>query len=396
MVPPAVDIDAPAVAGSLRQKGTTTESRRLEKLAKLNLAGDTKAAMTSFVSDEDIPSLSEIKRHIPAYCFRPKLWMSVYYVLRDMFFIGALYFGAYLTHNTQYHMAYLPFFWFFTGFFMWGVFVLGHDCGHGSFSRSPTINSFFGHLLHSAILVPFHSWRISHRKHHKNTGNYEKDEIFYPMTESEYSGVRAIARYIYKELFFLYPFGYPIYLLKGYGNALKNGSHFSPSSELFAPNERGLIRTSVACWWAMFAFLGGCGWQFGALNLTKYYIVPYLIYCFWLLVVTFLHHTEPGTKWYNTANWNYVKGNLESVDRVYGLLEHFHHDIGTHVVHHLFPAIPHYYLRDANKAVKPFLGALHKIEKANPIVQLPLSVRAWGDNHVIPDDTDLFIIPACN
>lgn len=359
----------------------------------MKVYGDINQAQRTYVKDDEIPTLAEIKRQIPPHCFRPNVLLSIYYVIRDFVFISALYYGAYLTYDTSYQKLYLPFFWFFTGFLMWAVFVLGHDCGHGSFSRYKKVNSFFGHLLHSLILVPFHSWRISHRKHHKNTGNYEKDEIFYPMPESEYSGVPGIARFIYKELYFLTFLALPVYLLKGYGNSMKNGSHFSLKSELFTKEERPMVLLSLTCFSTMMAFLGLCTYCFGFINVFIYYWIPYFIYCFWLLAVTFLHHTEPGATWYNTKNWNYVRGNLESIDRVYGWLEHFHHDIGTHVVHHLFPAIPHYYLRDANAAVKPFLGQLHKVETKNPLEQLPESLRSWKSAHVIPDKTDVFVIP---
>lgn len=392
MTPPAIDVDA-TLRARRTQERDLANGGKVSKLAALKVHGDTDEAKQSYVQNDDVPSLSEIKRHIPAHCFKPNVALSIAYVVRDLAIIAALYYGAYLTHDTRWHSLYLPFFWFFTGFFMWAVFVLGHDCGHGSFSRYRSVNSFFGHLLHSAILVPYHSWRISHRKHHKNTGNYEKDEIFYPMTESEYSGIPGLARFIYKECFFLFGLGYPIYLVRGYGNAMSNGSHISIHSELFEKSERGMIRTSVTCWWSMLAFLAVCTFKYGMLNVAKYYWVPYFVYCFWLLMVTFLHHTEPGTMWYSSRNWNYVKGNLQSIDRVYSYFEHFHHDIGTHVVHHLFPAIPHYHLREANAAVKPFLGALHKIERESFVTQLPKSMRAWMDNHVIPDKTDVFVLP---
>jgi acyl-lipid omega-3 desaturase len=359
----------------------------------LKIAGDADFARKHFVDDAAIPSLADIKRVIPDRCFKSSLTLSLYYVARDVFFIGVLYYGAYVAHGTTWNAVYLPFFWFFTGFFMWALFVLGHDCGHGSFSRYRSVNSFFGHILHSLILVPFHSWRISHRKHHKNTGNYEKDEIFYPMPESEYAGVAAFARFIYSELFFLSVLGYPVYLVKGYGNRMRSASHMVPTSELFTKEERGMVTLSIACWSAVFSFLAGIGFVYGIRPLTVYYIIPYLIYCFWLLVVTFLHHTEPGAMWYSTRTWNYVRGNLESIDRVYGLLEHFHHDIGTHVVHHLFPAIPHYHLREANAAVKPFLGQLHKMESTDPLSQLRESARSWAKYHVIPDKTDVFALP---
>lgn len=42
-----------------------------------------------------------------------------------------------------------------------------------------------GWVLHSALLVPYHSWRISHGKHHNNTGSCEHDEVFAPPVEED-------------------------------------------------------------------------------------------------------------------------------------------------------------------------------------------------------------------
>ncbi len=35
--------------------------------------------------------------------------------------------------------------------------------------------------------------------------------------------------------------------------------------------------------------------------------------------------------------WSYFRGGLTTLDRDYGIFNKIHHDIGTHVVHHLFP-----------------------------------------------------------
>lgn len=45
--------------------------------------------------------------------------------------------------------------------------------------------------------------------------------------------------------------------------------------------------------------------------------------------------------------WSYLRGGLTTLDRDYGLINNIHHDIGTHVIHHLFPQIPHYNLIEA-------------------------------------------------
>lgn len=42
-----------------------------------------------------------------------------------------------------------------------GVWVIAHECGHQAFSPSKTINNTVGLIFHSALLVPYHSWRIS-------------------------------------------------------------------------------------------------------------------------------------------------------------------------------------------------------------------------------------------
>jgi len=52
----------------------------------------------------------------------------------------------------------------------------------------------------------------------------------------------------------------------------------------------------------MLAILARCSYQSGVIKVSKYSWAPYLVYCFWLLMVTFMHHTEPGTKWYNSRN----------------------------------------------------------------------------------------------
>lgn len=66
-----------------------------------------------------------------------------------------------------------------------GVWVLAHECGHQSFSPSKTVNYWVGWVLHSALLVPFHSWRITHAQHHASTSHMARDQAFVPYTRSQ-------------------------------------------------------------------------------------------------------------------------------------------------------------------------------------------------------------------
>jgi acyl-lipid omega-3 desaturase len=305
--------------------------------------------------DKTLLSLSDLKKAIPSKYFESSLLWSLFYVAQDLILICALYVMAYFMCGHPFESFFLPVFWFIQGFLFWAVFVLGHDCGHGSFSRYKSLNYFIGHILHSSILVPFHSWRISHRIHHKNTGNYEKDEIFLPLKEEEYFAMPHIARFFYRELMWGLPIAFPLYLTRNYGWGKKKiQSHFNPHCDLFRPDEAHYIWQSGMWCLAMVCLLTYLTSIWGIRWLVLYYIAPLLVCYCWLLVVTFLHHTRPGTIWYANSNWNYVKGNLQSIDRVYSIFEYFHHDIGTHVVHHLFPAIPHYHLRNASEVIFVF------------------------------------------
>lgn len=61
--------------------------------------------------------------------------------------------------------------------------------GHQSFSNNRHLNDLLGHLAHSSILVPYHGWRISHRKHHANHGHVENDESWHPVRKSIYDSM---------------------------------------------------------------------------------------------------------------------------------------------------------------------------------------------------------------
>ncbi|KAL0401218.1 UNVERIFIED_CONTAM: Omega-3 fatty acid desaturase, chloroplastic [Sesamum latifolium] len=220
-------------------------------------------------------------------------WRSMSYVVRDVVVVFGLAAVAAYFNNW----ALWPLYWFAQGTMFWALFVLGHDCGHGSFSNDPKLNSVVGHLLHSSILVPYHGWRISHRTHHQNHGHVENDESWHPLSEKIYKNLNNAT----KKLRFTLPFpmlAYPIYLWNR--SPGKTGSHFHPDSDLFVPSERKDVITSTVCWTAMVALLVGLSFVMGPLQLLKLYGIPYLGFVTWLDLVTYLHHHghEQKLPWY--------------------------------------------------------------------------------------------------
>ena len=75
---------------------------------------------------------------------------------------------------------------------------------------------------------------------------------------------------------------------------------------------------------------------------TSYWNVGQIIDMFGLFINVFYEFRN--VPWYVDDEWNYVKGQLSTVDRHYGHVHSIIHSIGTHQIHHLFPKIPHYHL----------------------------------------------------
>lgn len=113
-------------------------------------------------------NLANIRKAIPEEAFKKSTAKSFQYMFRDYAgWFGSVY-GIYKLSNSsiwadmplwQQALASLVF-WNIAGFFMWCMFVVGHDCGHTTFSDNQTINDVVGLFTHGSILVPFHPWQV--------------------------------------------------------------------------------------------------------------------------------------------------------------------------------------------------------------------------------------------
>src|SRR5437773_7502707 len=50
--------------------------------------------------------------------------------------------------------------------FMVRIFIIFHDCGHGSFFKSQQANDFVGFVTGVLTFTPYHQWRHKHALHH--------------------------------------------------------------------------------------------------------------------------------------------------------------------------------------------------------------------------------------
>lgn len=157
----------------------------------------------------EVPNLTvkDLLSAIPAHCFKRSAIKSFAYVVQDFILTAILIYAAsfidptlkstdfskspltpFLSESTQYSLSRFSLWALYSiaqGLVWTGIWVIAHECGHQGFSESKTLNNSVGWVLHSALLVPYHSWRISHARHHAATGHLTRDEVFVPRTRAQ-------------------------------------------------------------------------------------------------------------------------------------------------------------------------------------------------------------------
>ena len=164
--------------------------------------------------------------------------------------------------------------------------------------------------------------------------------------------------------------GWPIYLLAGVTGGPSRGTtnHFWPgwpfSAALFPGEWRRKVWLSDIGVVAMLCLLGWWGWSAGFPRVLALYVGPYLVVNAWLVVYTWLQHTDVDIPHFDDEEWTWVKGAFMTVDRPYGgLLDFMHHHIGsTHVAHHIDARIPHYHAVKATRALQANFPDLYRYD----------------------------------
>nr|GFA12004.1 omega-6 fatty acid desaturase [Tanacetum cinerariifolium] len=330
-------------------------------------------------------TLADIKKAIPPHCFERSLIRSFSYLIADLTAVSIFYYLA-TTYIPQlpHPLPYLawPVYWFVQGCVFMGLWLIAHECGHHAFCDQVWLEDTIGFILHSCLMTPYFSWKISHRRHHANTGSLEHDEVYVPKTKSKLDPSafyldNPVGRTL--TLLVKLTLGWYIYLtINAAGRPYdKFASHYDPRSPIFSDNERVLILMSdiglLSFSYLLYkvAMIQGFAW----------------VFCVYGGTITYLHHTHASLPHYDDSEWNWMKGAFSTVDRDYGILNKVFHNItDTHVLHHLFSYIPHYHAMEATKAIRPVLGEFYQSDST------PYFVALWRESKnclfIEPDESD--------
>lgn len=249
-----------------------------------------------------------------------------------------------------------------TGTVAMGCWVIAHECGHRAFHPNRRIESCVGFMLHSLMLVPYHSWARSHAVHHAHCNHLEQGETHVPPREDSVSGriteqLRqrlGLRLFGWVSLFSHLILGWPLYLFVGatggedYGRPTShfwNGDFYDRGRRSLFPRafRRRMLRSNIGIL-VVLLLLGALAVQFSLARVLCVYGLPYLVVNVWLITYTWLQHSDLTIPHFASDQWTWAKGALQTVDRPYGpLLNWLHHGIGsTHVCHHINARIPHY------------------------------------------------------
>ncbi|KAK0123933.1 hypothetical protein ONS95_008923 [Cadophora gregata] len=139
-------------------------------------------------------TMKEIYDAIPPHCLQPNTLLSLFYVLRDFSYVATLICLATQIPkipNDNVQFGAWALYSFLQGLVFTGLWEIAHECGHGALSKSKLFNNVTGLIVHSLLFVPFHSWRITHSTHHKNTNNLDKDIAFVPNLKEAHEEAHA-------------------------------------------------------------------------------------------------------------------------------------------------------------------------------------------------------------
>ncbi|DAZ92563.1 TPA: hypothetical protein N0F65_012793 [Lagenidium giganteum] len=382
---------APAASADQEQQ----QQRRLAAAGYMHVAGAPEPLPL------DLPqfSIKDLRTAIPAHCFERSLVRSLGHLAVNLAQCAALAVAATFIDRAPVpapvRWVLWALYWFFQGAYLTGIWVIAHECGHQAYSDSEVVNNSIGLVLHSALLVPYHSWRISHRRHHSNTGSCENDEVFVPVSKSVYAATWT-EHLEDSPLYNLYGIvmmlsvgwmpGYLFFNATGpakYNNQAK--SHFNPYAAMFNDRERWMVVLSDIFFGGAVVGLAWLTYQYSLVTMIKFYFVPYLIVNAFLVLITYLQHTDTYIPHFREGEWNWLRGALCTVDRSFGsyLDGVLHHIVDTHVCHHIFSKMPFYHAQEATEVLKPLLGRFY-LKDTTPV---PLALwRSYNYCKYVEDD----------
>ncbi len=244
------------------------------------------------------------------------------------------------------------------------VFIIFHDCGHGSFFASRRANALWGFVTGVLTFTPFEHWRGEHAIHHGTTGNLDRRGTgdVWTLTVREYRAAPWWKRAAYRVA------RNPLVLLGVAPLVMFLVEHRIPNPKSSARERRSVWLTTLSLV------------AVAALVSTWIGLVPYLVVQLTILAVAggigvwlfYSQHQFERAYWRRGDDWSFAEAALEGSAflKLPRLLQWFTGNIGFHHIHHLNSRIPNYRLQACHDSHPMF-------SQVTPMTILR-SLRAFG------------------
>ncbi|WP_372773998.1 fatty acid desaturase [Mangrovibacterium sp.] len=248
--------------------------------------------------------------------------------------------------------------------FLVRMFIIFHDCGHGSFFNSKKANTIVGMTFGILAFTPYYKWHRQHMDHHATVGNLDnrgRGDVWV-MTREEYKAATKWERIkyrIYRNPFSIFGVG-SLFLFLIQNRFTRKDMPRKDKLNVYFTNLMLLLLFVV-----MGLLIGFT--TFIILQLSILYVAA--IGGLWLF---YLQHQYPDVSWFRAKDWDFrtVAINGSSYIKFPKLLQWFSGNIGFHHIHHLNPRIPNYNLERCFKEneifqnVPPvtFIGSLKSLK----------------------------------
>jgi omega-6 fatty acid desaturase (delta-12 desaturase) len=256
------------------------------------------------------------------------------------------------------------------GAFMVRLFIIHHDCGHGSFFKSRLANDILGCITGVLTFTPYHHWRREHAVHHATSGDLDRRGLgdIWTLTVLDYLESSRWQRLVYRVarnpvvLFLVAPLY--MFLVK----------HRIPKPKA-GPRERRSV------YWTNLAVVGMAAALSWAIGFKAYLLIQLTMLLvagsagLWLFYV---QHQFEDVYWERGPGWDYATAALQgsSFYKLPRILQWFSGNIGFHHIHHLSPRIPNYNLERCHKA-EPLFQSVTPITLLSSLKSVTL--RLWDE-----------------
>lgn len=261
------------------------------------------------------------------------------------------------------------------------LFIIQHDCGHGSFFNQKWATTLVGHMMSVITFTPYDAWRRTHNVHHASSGNLGKrgSGAIDTLTVAEYNALTPFKRFayrVYRSPWLLLVFGPPLHVLIF--------QRFPPGEPFpFIKDYNGIARNkqswrSVMTLNALILATFGVAGYFLGYKAVAILHVSTLVLAFWGgQWLFFVQHQYEDVHWDQAKDWSFAEAAVQgsSFYALPRILQWFTGNIGFHHVHHLCSNIPNYRLEECHNASPE----LQKVKKLHLLESFKCATLALWD-----------------